>query len=104
MSEEKEQVDVTGFAGIDLSSFKKIWGNLTTPVRVAVLAVAAIMVIIIGVLVITHLASPPMEVLFSELDPEQAQTIVAELEESGVPYQVGTMLRLFLCPARRKIA
>lgn len=102
MSEEKEQVDVTGFAGIDLSSFKKIWGNLTTPVRVAVLAVAAIMVIIIGVLVITHLASPPMEVLFSELDPEQAQTIVAELEESGVPYQVGDDAATILVPREEK--
>lgn len=102
MSEGKEQINGTGLAGFDLSSFKKLWGNLTTPVRVAALAVAALTVIVVGALVIARLASPSMEVLFSELDPEQAQTIVAALEESGVSYQVGEDAATILVPREEK--
>ena len=102
MEEEKELNSPAARTGIDLSSISKYWNNLPRPARIGVIAVASAAVVLIAVLVITNLTAPSMEVLFSELDPEQAQAIVAKLEESDIPYQVEDDATTILVPRDQK--
>ncbi|MGB4125224.1 MAG: flagellar basal-body MS-ring/collar protein FliF [Dethiobacteria bacterium] len=102
MEEEKELNSPAARTGIDLSSIRKYWNNLPRPAQIGVIAVASAAVVLIAVLVIINLTAPPMEVLFSELAPEQAQAIVAKLEESDIPYQVEDDATTILVPRDQK--
>lgn len=102
MDEEKKVSLPSVFAGADFSSIKKFWNNLVPPARIGIIAVASIAGVLVAVLGITNLAAPSMEVLFSELDPEQAQAIVVKLEESNIPYQVGDDAGTILVPRDQK--
>ena len=78
MEEEKELNSPAARTGIDLSSIRKYWNNLPRPAQIGVIAVASAAVVLIAVLVIINLTAPPMEVLFSELAPEQAQMCIRD--------------------------
>ncbi|NLA27167.1 MAG: flagellar M-ring protein FliF [Firmicutes bacterium] len=89
MNKEKEANVPLKSPGMDFSSAGGFWSSLTPPARTGLIVVASISVVLIAVLVITNLLPPSMEVLFSQLNPEQAHAVVVKLEESNTPYRAG---------------
>ncbi len=102
MEEGKELNRSVREIGIDLASLVKYWNSLARPVRIGVIATAAVALVLILILGVINLLSPPMEVLFSDLDPEQVQAVVAKLEASNIPYRVGEDAATILVPRDRK--
>lgn len=102
MEGEKELNVPAKFAGIDLASITAYWNNLARPARIGIIAVVSIAAVFIGVLAIVNSMSPAMEVLFSDLDPEQAQAIVSRLEESNIPFRIGEDAATILVPREQK--
>lgn len=100
MEEDRELNSTT--AGVDLPAVKQRWKNLSRPVRVSLLAVAAGALVIIGALVFSSITSPPMEVLFGELDLQQAQAIASKLDELNIPYQTGEEGTTIMVPRDQK--
>src|ERR1043165_4037331 len=74
-----------------MSSFLKqsgeIWGRLRSGQRVMVIVAAVATVALVGALVF-YGTQPEYGVLFSDLKPADAQTIIEKLKADGVKYQV----------------
>lgn len=69
-----------------LASVRDTWGKLSRPMQIGagalVLGVFALLVLI------TLFSNVDYEVLFSNLQPEDAAAVVAQLQERGVPYEL----------------
>ncbi|KXB97757.1 MAG: hypothetical protein AA908_04960 [Chlorobi bacterium NICIL-2] len=66
---------------------KEFWQRLRTPQKLTIIgAVLAAVGIIAAIVAAT--SSQPMAVLFSDLDPKDAGTIVEKLKEQAVPYEL----------------
>lgn len=102
MGEEKELNLPVKLTGVDLSAIKRYWNNLARPARIGLIAVILVAVVIIAVLAGSNFGSSSMEVLFSELNPEQARAIAARLEEIDIPYELGDDAATILVPREQK--
>jgi len=71
------------------SSSKEIWHNLPTS-RKIIIGIASIAVIIGIISLMVWSSRPDYSVLFSDLSPEDMQSIEDELRYAGVPYKLST--------------
>ncbi|MBD3246346.1 MAG: flagellar M-ring protein FliF [Candidatus Omnitrophica bacterium] len=81
------------------SQFQKYWQALTGPQRIAVTALGAlILVSLIGFTFWT--TRPDYSVLFSNLSPQDASSIIEELKEANTPYRITQDGDTILVPTR----
>lgn len=79
-----------------LDQAKGIWQRLRAPQRIAIIG-AVVVALGIVIALIAASSSPDMHVLFSDLDPKDAATIVEKLKEQNIPYELsdgGTTIRV----------
>ncbi len=75
---------------------REFWQRLRTPQKLTIIGAVLAAVGIIAAIVAST-SSQPMAVLFSDLDPKDAGTIVEKLKEQAVPYELadgGTTIRV----------
>ncbi|HAE49070.1 MAG TPA: flagellar M-ring protein FliF, partial [Tistrella mobilis] len=68
------------------------------PARLAALGAVAGGLLIFAVFLATRLGSPTMGLLYGDLDTADAASVVAELEQSGVPYTLSPDGRRIMVP------
>ncbi|HHX86753.1 MAG TPA: flagellar M-ring protein FliF [Firmicutes bacterium] len=102
MEEDRDQNSPATTAAVNLPAVKHYWSKLSRPVKISLLTVAAGTLVIIGVLAYSSITSPPMEVLFSDLDLQQTRAIASRLEELNVPYQTGEEGTTIMVPRDQK--
>jgi len=72
------------------------WQGLSRPLQVGVIAAAGAF-IVFTIMMVSYLGSPGMEVLFQDIQPEQAREVVQRLEDEGISYELargGTEIRV----------
>jgi len=65
-----------------------LWKSLSFPARLGAIAVIVIIVVLIAFTFTGYFSPLEMSVLFSNMEPYQAQEVVAQLEEMNIPFQV----------------
>ncbi|MFP4661048.1 MAG: flagellar basal-body MS-ring/collar protein FliF [Halanaerobiales bacterium] len=80
-----------------IEQFKELWGNLSRQARV-IIGAAVVGVIILLIYMVTITGTQQYQVLFSNLDPTDANAIVQRLEESDTSYQLENEGRTILVP------
>ena len=66
MEEKRDLNAAVSAVGVDLNAIKQRWDNFSRPVKISLVVVAAATLLVVGVLVVSSVSSPPMEVLFSD--------------------------------------
>lgn len=83
-----------------LSQLRQLWGGLAAAQRAVLLAATAGLVA--GFVALAFWAgTPPYELLYGRLSPEDAAQVTARLRETGVPYRLEAEGRNVLVPADR---
>ncbi|MFP4016978.1 MAG: flagellar basal-body MS-ring/collar protein FliF [Halanaerobiales bacterium] len=77
--------------------FKELWGNLSRQARV-IIGAAVVGVIALLIYMVAMTGATQYQVLFSNLDPTDANAIVQSLEESNTPYRLENEGRTILVP------
>src|SRR5689334_4620042 len=70
-----------------IKQFGEIWGRLKSGQRIMIIGAAVATIALVGALVF-YGTQPEYGVLFSDLKPADAQTIIEKLKTDGVKYQV----------------
>jgi flagellar M-ring protein FliF len=69
-----------------LDSIKETWGKLTRPMQIG--AGVFVLGVFISLVLFAVFSTTEYQVLFSNLDPEDAGTVVSALKEQGIPYRI----------------
>lgn len=85
-------------AGQPAARFRSLWDSLSRTTRLALVIAAVAAAAGLALLFSSGIGSPPMEVLFSGLDPRQASAVAAALEEQKIAYTAGDGGRSILVP------
>jgi len=85
--------------GTILTSVRNTWSKLTKPMQIG--AVALVLGVFAFLIIITLFSNADYQVLFSNLQPEDAAAVIAALQERGVPYQLAENGTAVLVPAEQ---
>jgi len=82
--------------GTILQSFKESWKRLSMPMQIGSITLVA--GVFLSLIYLTIFSTPEMQVLFSNLMPEDAGSVISILQEQGIPYKIGENGSAILVP------
>ncbi|NLM55710.1 MAG: hypothetical protein GX195_12325 [Firmicutes bacterium] len=80
-----------------LTSFRDTWGKLSKPMQIG--AIILVLGVFAFLMLITLFSNVDYDVLFSNLQPEDAAAVVSALQERNIPYRLAENGTAVLVPA-----